>query len=47
MGSDTSLLIIIFLKIKKQYSHIKKLKGKAIITNKLLMPLSAHWSQWL
>jgi hypothetical protein len=39
MGSDTSLLIIIFLKIKKQYS--KKLKGKAIITNKLLMPLSS------
>jgi hypothetical protein len=39
MGSDTSLLIIIFLKIKKQYSHIK-LKG-SIITNKLLMPLSS------
>jgi hypothetical protein len=39
MGSDTSLLIIIFLKNKKQYSHIK-LKGKTI-TNKLLMPLSS------
>jgi hypothetical protein len=40
MGSDTSLLIIIFLKIKKNNIAIKT-KRQSHITNKLLMPLSS------
>ena len=41
IGSDASLLIIIFLKNRKIIEPYKKLKGNAIITNKLLIPLSS------